>query len=246
MLFTQSLSNGVHRITLHLDPDRKADPFKKLPMLNSMTSHPGGSPVSTQLQMRWVDADTMVCEMPLKSIQTNLTTAHIEGFKPLMLAPVKLMYSPEFEPARENQRKLSISKLAAMTGGKERINLESIWQDMPVTVTTRPIAKWLIIAALLLLLLEVLEHRTAVISGYFKRNKIMSEKKDVEEKSPEFNKASSLAKGRKTKLRAKKQKVEAVSKEKAGSKPEVDKEPDQGEDVFSSALRRAKGKTRNK
>ena len=246
MLFTQSLNNGVHRITLHLDPDRKTDPFKKLPVLNSMTSKIGDAPVSTQLKMQWVDADTMVCEMPLKSTQTNLTTAHVEGFKPLMLAPVKLMYSPEFEPVREKQRKLSIPKLAAMTGGKERINLESIWQDMPVTITTRPIAKWLILAALLLLLVEVLEHRTAVISGYLKRNKVMSEKKDTGKELANSGKSSISMIKRKPKPRPKKQKAESAGKKKAGSKPEDNKEPDQDEEVFSSALRRAKGKTRSK
>lgn len=237
MLFIQSLQNGVHRITLHLDPDRQSDPFKKLPTLISMTSRHGMPPQSAKLKMRWEDSDTLVCETPLDSTQTNLTTAHIEGFKPKMLAPVRLMYSPEFEPPKTQDIKHSIPRLSGLTGGKERASLESIWQDMPVTVRTRPIAKWLILAALIVLLLEVLEHRTSLISRIFVRSTVKPKTEKLPKDSGSVPESKSV-RSRKSKKTIEKTKVEKPSKTVA----EV-QEPEEN-DAMSSAFRRAKGKTK--
>ena len=240
MLFTQTLRNGVHRITLHLDPDRKVDPFKKLPTLLSMTSCHGMPPKSTKLKMHWDDSDTLVCEMSLDSTQTNLTTAHIKGFKPKMLAPVKLMYSPEFEPSKTSDRKYSIPRLSSLTGGKERANLESIWQDMPVTVRTRPIAKWLTLAALIILLLEVLEHRTEFISRIFVNSAIKS-KESKKAKSSEKN--SGQAPQKPVKRQRKTKKASPGKEIKASKAEEKVPEPPENNNM-SSAFRRAKGKTK--
>jgi len=237
MLFTQTLRNGVHRITLHLDPDRKVEPFKKLPTLLSMTSRHGMPPKSIKLKMRWDDSDTLVCEMPLDSTQTNLTTAHVEGFKPQMLDPVKLMYSPEFEPSKMLDSKYSIPRLSTLTGGKERANLESIWQDMPVTVRTRPIAKWLVLAALIILLLEVLEHRTGVISMVFVNNAIKAKKTKLTEKDSDQATQKAVKRQRKTKKSSSGKEVKpSKAEEKILEPPENNN--------MSNAFRRAKGKTR--
>jgi Mg-chelatase subunit ChlD len=243
MFFSQTLQKGVHRITLHLDPDRKGEPFKKLPTLLSMTSRYGLPPKSEKLRMRWDDPDTLVCETPLDSTQTNLTTVHIEGFKPKMLAPVKLMYSPEFEPYDRSGVRLSVPRLSALTGGKERANLEGIWQDMPVTVQTRPISKWLILAALIILLLEVLEHRTAVISRLF-AGKFAKPKETLEpeapEKAPVRERKTVVKKRRKTAKTVPDKKKEP---EKASEKtPEKSSEPSEN-DSMADAFRRAKRKT---
>ena len=239
MLFTQTLRNGVHRITLHLDPDRKVDPFKKLPTLLSMTSRNGMPPKSTKLKMRWDDSDTLVCEMPLDSTQTNLTTAHVEGFKPKMLAPVKLMYSPEFEPTKTLDSKYSIPRLSSLTGGKERANLESIWQDMPVTVRTRPIAKWLVLAALIFLLLEVLEHRTGLISSIFV-NKAVKSRENKKSKSLQKDSEQVAQKVVKQRRKTKKKTPEKEIKS-AKSEEKVIESPE--DNNMSNAFRRAKGKT---
>ena len=236
MLFTQSLRNGVHRITLHLDPDRKNDPFKKLPYLLSMTSRHGMPPQSSKLKMRWEDSDTLVCETPLDSTQTNLTTAHIEGFKPRMLAPVRLMYSPEFEPPKPQDLKYSIPRLSSLTGGKERASLESIWQDMPVTSRTRPIAKWLILAALIILLIEVLEHRTSLISRIFSRNTVKS-------KTGKPPKDSKTVPQKKVK-RTPKKKILEKTKAEEPSEPVKEVQTPEENDVMSNAFRRAKGRTK--
>lgn len=236
MLFTQKLRNGVHRITLHLDPDRKVDPFKKLPVLLSMTSRHGMPPKSTKLKMRWDDSDTLICEMPLDSTQTNLTTAHIEGFKPKMLAPVRLMYSPEFEPSKSLDRKYSIPRLASLTGGKERANLESIWQDMPITVRTRPIAKWLALAALIILLLEVLEHRTGIISRIFTKS---LEKAKIEKTQKDSSKIKEI----KIKRVKKVSKSTKKTADKSAEKTKVEIPPPQNKNM-SNAFKRAKGKTK--
>jgi uncharacterized membrane protein len=240
MLFTQSLNKGAHRVVLHLDPERKIDPFKKLPELVSMTSRRGMPPKSVKFKMRWEDSDTLLCEMPIGSSETNLTSVHIEGHKPHMLAPVKLMYSPEFEPAEEVEQRYSISKLASMTGGKERANLESIWQDMPVTVRTRPIGKWLILAALLVFLIEVLEYRTKVISKLFERKRIKADNVIKAQKNEFQQKTKITSKRSKNKLTVKK----AKSSQKVLKKEEKVSELEESD--LSNAFRRAKGKTKQK
>lgn len=242
MLFTQELKNGVHRIALHLDPDRHNDPFKKLPQLAVMLGTPGQKPETKKVKMRWEDADTLVTEVPMDSMQTNLTSAHIEGFKPYTLAPVKLMYSPEFEPPKEERRQYSIPRLAAMTGGKERVDLASIWSDMPVSMSTKPIAKWLLLTALILLLAEVLERRTAALS-----KALAVVFKARADRKPVTNDGSARIKAESRKVKKSKQKSKNVGTS-AQAKPEkvpVAKDAEASdENSMLDALKKAKNKTR--
>jgi hypothetical protein len=55
-------------------------------------------------------------------------------------------------------------QLSKATQGHERINLTGIWNDLPKRTQVVSIGKWLIFIAIVLLLLEVLERRTGLLS----------------------------------------------------------------------------------
>ena len=57
-------------------------------------------------------------------------------------------------------------KLAKATNGSERINLTEIWNDLPRQSQVISIGHWLLLVAVVLILLEVLERRTGLLSGF--------------------------------------------------------------------------------
>jgi hypothetical protein len=59
MLVTQEVKNGVNVVQLHLDPDRKAEPFAGLPRVTNLHSLPGRKPEVQKITMHWTSADTL-------------------------------------------------------------------------------------------------------------------------------------------------------------------------------------------
>jgi uncharacterized membrane protein len=164
MMLTQEVRNGVGLVQLHLDPDRKAEPFTTLPRINVLTERPGQVPQATQTALRWVGPDLLVAEVPLSGSETALATVEVPGEVPVRLPPVTLPYSPEFQPAEGDRGVPALERMAQATGGKERVELPGIWKELPRRPRYISIAPWLLLAAVLLLVLEVLERRTGVLS----------------------------------------------------------------------------------
>jgi hypothetical protein len=121
--------------------------------------------------------------VPLYGSDTALTTVEIPGHGPVALPPICLPYSPEFEPAataaaqgataspalpleasRLGWGLAALERLARSTGGKERIDLASAWKDIPKHPRLIPLSAWLLIGAAIVLLLEVLERLTGLLS----------------------------------------------------------------------------------
>jgi hypothetical protein len=135
--------------------------------------------------MRWTGADTLAIEVPIDGGETTLTTVDIPGHGPVSLSPVCLPYSPEFKPSQPDRGTATLERLARATGGKERVELGGIWQDLPRQVRQIPVGKWLIVFAVLCVLLEVFERRTLLISGLLRRRKkAVSEPEAREAKRP--------------------------------------------------------------
>src|SRR5205823_7951486 len=82
------------------------------------------------------------------------------------LAPVCLPYSPEYaaDPGEGDHGRDALERLARATGGVERVELSGVWHDLPRRPRVFPLAPWLLLAAVVCLLLEVLERRTGLVS----------------------------------------------------------------------------------
>jgi len=163
MLLTQQVDSGVCSIKLHLDPDRKGTFGKDMPVVTTLKGKIGQVPTTKQRQMQYDNADTLTTEIEMAGTQTFLSTVQI-GESSITLAPVCLPYSPEFTPADFGDRYESLSKLSRLTNGTERVSLAQIWDDLPRQPQLIPIGKWLLFAAIFLLLMEVLERRTGLVS----------------------------------------------------------------------------------
>jgi len=164
MIVTQEVKNGVNVVELHLDPRRKGDAFTALPRVNTLRAQTGAVPRVEKTTLRWTDADTLTIQVPLQGSETTLTTVEVPGQPPVALPPVCLPYSPEFKPLDTDTGLVALDKLARATGGKERVEVAGIWKELPRYPRLISLTPWLALAALVVLLLEVLERRMGVLS----------------------------------------------------------------------------------
>jgi hypothetical protein len=123
-------------------------------------------PRAEKAALQWKDADTLALEVPLYGTETALATVDIPGHGPVALPPVCLPYSPEYKPAASGSGIAALERLARATGGKERVDLAGIWGELPKQPRLVEMGPWLLIVAVVLLLLEVLERRTALLAGW--------------------------------------------------------------------------------
>ena len=164
MMLTQRVERGAVTIQLHLDPDHPADAVTNLPTVITLQGQPGRSPSVRKSLMHWTSPDTLTAQIPLVGSETTLNTVKVPDFALASMPPVCLPYSPEFAPATVDHRgQKTLVHLARETNGQERTELANIWQTMPPHLQQQSIAMWLIMAAVVLLLFEVLERRAGII-----------------------------------------------------------------------------------
>ncbi len=164
MLLTQDVKNGLHRVRLHLDPERAVDPFAELPRVTLLRSRIGQAPEVQKTTLSWTGADTLDLERALQGRETVLATVTVPGHEPVALPPVCMPYSPEFQPAEKGRGLATLEQLARTSGGTERLELAGVWKELPRHVHFVSLAPWLLSAAVVLLLLEVFERRTGLLS----------------------------------------------------------------------------------
>jgi len=171
MLLAQEVKNGMSVIKLYLDPERDqqesgASPIvSELPKVTTLRGVPGSKPASEKAEMRWTSADTLEFAFPLKGNETALSAVEFAGGRPLTLAPVTLPYSPEYKPINLGEGRAALARLAQITGGQERIELAGVWKDMPRKPRLIELAPWLLLPAIILLLAEVFERQTGLITS---------------------------------------------------------------------------------
>jgi Mg-chelatase subunit ChlD len=166
---TQEMRNGVCRVELHLDPARQTNPFTSLPSLTTLFARPGETAVAKSTVMQWSSADTLLGEIPLTGSQTALPTIDAPGLGQATLTPACLPYSPEYRPPDANEGARALERLARATGGIERLNLADVWKDIPRQPRFISAAPYLLLAAVVVFLLEVIERRTALLSSFWFR-----------------------------------------------------------------------------
>jgi Mg-chelatase subunit ChlD len=169
MLLTQEIRDGVCFVQLHLDPERKAEPFANLPRVKILHGLPGAAPAKETLSLEWKNADLLEAAIPIAGRETVLNTVEISGQQPVTLPPVCLPYSPEFAPDQPGRGAATLAQIATTTGGREREEIPKIWGDLPVKSRFVELAPWLLVSATILFLVEVLERRTGWVSRLFGR-----------------------------------------------------------------------------
>lgn len=166
MLVTQQVENGVARIALQLDPERTSTPVSRPPRVTTLSGAPGGSaPSIARAEMTWRTPDELAVEVPLTGSSTYLSTVDVPGVGRVTLPPVTLPYSPELAPAAPGEGRALLERLARATGGVERITVDDIWNDLPRRKRSLPLRMWLTLAAIVLLVFEVLERRMRILGG---------------------------------------------------------------------------------
>jgi Mg-chelatase subunit ChlD len=164
MLLTQEIRDGVCFVQLHLDPERKAEPFSNLPRVKILHGLPGAAPAKATAALQWKSADLLEAAIPIAGRETVLNTVEISGQQPVTLPPVCLPYSPEFAPDQPGRGAAALAQIATTTGGKPREEIPKIWGDLPVKSRYVELAPWLLVFATVLFLLEVLERRTGWVT----------------------------------------------------------------------------------
>ncbi|HEY5042391.1 MAG TPA: VWA domain-containing protein [Verrucomicrobiae bacterium] len=183
MLLTQEIRDGVCFVQLHLDPERKADPFASLPRVRILHGLPGAAPAKDTAMLQWKNADLLEAAVPIAGRETVLNTVEISGQQPVTLPPACLPYSPEFAPDQPGRGAAALAQIATTTGGRERVEIPKIWDELPVKSRYVELAPWLLVLGTILFLVEVLERRTGWVSRLFGRKavvKVKTEESDAE------------------------------------------------------------------
>lgn len=169
MLLTEDVRDGVCFVQLHLDPDRKTDPFSNLPQVKVLHGLPGAAPAKETVSLNWQNADLLEAAIPIAGRETVLNTVEISGQQPVTLTPVCLPYSPEFAPDEPGRGAAALAQIATTTGGTDRVEIPKTWSELPVKSRYVELAPWLLVAAAVLFLMEVFERRTGWVSKFILR-----------------------------------------------------------------------------
>lgn len=164
-LVTQRLKAGLLEVTLHLSPDRQKDPFDTKPKIQVLRGDTGDTPTREEIPLKWSGPDTLVANLPLNGSETLLGSVSVgDALSPL--APARLPYSPEYSPPGPDSGEPMLTELARMTQGVSRARLDSIWSDLAQVRTPYSLTPWLLMLAVLALLVEVLQRRTALVRSW--------------------------------------------------------------------------------
>jgi hypothetical protein len=137
--------------------------------VRTLRARPGEAPRTEVVPLSWTGPDTLTAEIPLEGEETALSAVSVPGQKAQAMPPVCLQYSPEYAPGPVgagdgDHGREALERLARATGGAERVELSGVWKDLPRRPRAFPLAAWLLTAAVVCLLLEVLERRTGLVS----------------------------------------------------------------------------------
>lgn len=186
MVVTQQLREGACLVELHLDPVRQGQPFVVPPILRLLRGTGNGIPTSETVSLQWQDADTLSARVLLRGDETLLPTLVLPDCPPHSLSPVCLPYSPEFRHIDPRQGHETLARLAALTGGRECLDLAEIWNQLPRRPREYSLAPWLYSLALLSFLLGILHRRTGLLGKLPVRRRSLAAPETAPRRLPRF------------------------------------------------------------
>ena len=227
MLAVQQIVGETNRIRVYLDPDRRGEPFKKMPKVHVLQSRPNESPQAETYAMRWETPDILQVDVPLVSNNVMLATVDVGDVGRATLGPVCLPYSPEYRPRPVGEGQANLKMLAKKSGGIQRADLGSIWDDLPERPRYASLVPWLTLIAVLLILTEVFQRRTGLLAFLSRKRKAVAETSVAEADQRVTPVSSKVAAALKKKWK-KRRKATPSSESKepaASSQPEAKNEP---------------------
>ncbi|HSR70622.1 MAG TPA: vWA domain-containing protein [Acidobacteriota bacterium] len=165
MLLRRTLREGLLKVELQLDPERRQGDPSRLPRLHLLRQLPGQPPQSEETTLRWTSPDVLEATLPARGSETLLPVVEMEGEGRIALPAVQMLYSPEYAPQDQERGASTLRRLAQASGGVQRLDLASTWGDLPRLPRRIPLRPWLLALALAILLAEVLERRSGWISA---------------------------------------------------------------------------------
>lgn len=190
---TQRLDGGQLSVRLHLDPELGGS-LAGLAKWRTLRGVPGSPPRATEGELSWRDPFTLEGRIEIEGDDVALTTVELPGYGRVALPAVRLPYSPEHRPDRSGDGHRTLEALAEATGGRHRIDVGKIWQSFPRQRQSREVTPSLLALASLLLLLEILERRTALLSSWSASWRRAGERRRIRTDGP-APKASSVKAG---------------------------------------------------
>ena len=169
----QQVRDGQLVVDLFLPPD---DPGRlpthpKLAVLLSDPEDSTAPPTVVRPRLRYTATDQLSATWPLRGRQVAVASLDLGPLGRTTLPPARLLYSPEYRPRHDRfaadappSGSATLVELARLTGGQARADLASMWQDLAPRPRAVAVAPWLWLAAVTVLLLEILERRTALLS----------------------------------------------------------------------------------
>ena len=174
MVLAQQVRNGACHIQLHLDPQQKWDAVLETPRVRSLHGFPNLPPKISTTTMTWKSADLLEVVIPLTSGETLINVVELATNLTATLSPVCLPYSPEFTPEQPGRGVATLAQIAAMTGGKERIQITHIWDELPTKTRFVTLTPWVFVGAIAFFLVEILERRTLLLHSLMARIPVVS------------------------------------------------------------------------
>lgn len=169
MPITQQIEKGRWKAVLHLDPDRERELFRNNPGVMVMRSSAGREPEQKILPMSWETADSLAAELQMRGQESLVAVVSAGAGHKARLYPVCLPYSHEFVPQPAESGAESLRSLAAISGGRELIDLSGSWESIPTRIQFRNLSGWLLFIALFLFIVEVAERRMALLTIFMKQ-----------------------------------------------------------------------------
>ena len=158
VLATIERQGGQGVVRVELDPDRPRTGGSTVNAATAMIVLPGEgtNDARRQLNLAWVDDDTLEGRFPLQNAGLYLGAVQLGAGGVLTLAPLSLPYSPEFEPRTDPEEgKKTLVEIARVTGGVER----TTWDDVfsAGRLWNRQVRELVLPLTVLLLVLHVIE-----------------------------------------------------------------------------------------
>ncbi len=147
----QSVREGEFKCEIHLDPERKKEPFRGTPRLSVLISRKGGKVEKRVLECRWENPDLLSVTTLIPPGAVINSALEIQGEAPFILAPAVQSITPEFARA-EGKELLHFVRAA---GGRIKSNFDDTGKFLPRGKERRSCVSEMLAAAVVLLLLQV-------------------------------------------------------------------------------------------